>query len=854
VQILRPRGLGIRPFSARRLGATINWGNLRVDAKGLTWCHMPEPATPVEDTIKASKTEQVQGGREPDGYETGMLAANPATAPPRLAPAQLVAMQRLVGNRAVADLIHPGGPLESRVVRSVQPQNVDARARTPDGRSSGPRGHAPGPAYGLVPVQRAAAVSDAIAANTVEAISKLSGGDIANASVDDRLKMVDIVLAGGGGEVLPRLWDSFGAGLQAAATAHSAQWEQSMKQHAGDMRNSREVTTLQAAFKDDITTVAQGYLTDNDGVVKAEMARLGIPEQGEGGGPTTAAQDDAVRKTQADAQKLSEVQQHREELSKTEIAFHRRVVEKGGSELPAGGADNVENKYDPVYFDPDNAFDAASQPTDYIAGLRTWDDTKKQHVALSNVISAYLSTNPALYALVGSDQSGQSAGGVTKVSPEQARKTLGDQLRTVRDNIAKTRPMVPTLALQMTPVQEQMLSNSIGANVHLGRDWSLPFFHVLADDVTAQQQPGPWWQQLGLMSLEMAAYVVAGLATGGVGPLLLAGGQAAISVGKYQALEAASHANVTPDTVLIKDGEVLAAAVEATIAVVMAFLAALGAARAAFASRIASPAFDALAKDLGEDVARQLLLELSPDAANALKDKLGNELLKDLVGANVGGASIEKLAQELTADEIQALLKRVPTGLGTLLERAGSASVLNSLLDKCPDLQQLGRLMDQVDRPETLAKYLERFAPDELEQRISATAAAGVPQGLTAEEFSAMSQQLRAAAGKYGNDIRVHGSRASGAGLGDADLDIAIRVEEERFNQILKDRFKAPNPGSQKESTMQWAIKTGKIQRGELGLSGVGKEVGRDLAIKKIDISVVKIGGATDNGPWIPLK
>jgi hypothetical protein len=806
---------------------------------------MTEMTTAVEKVERPQKSQRPHGQAEIAAGPDASYLLDPAdrpVSPPRCPPEQILALQRLAGNRAVA-----------ATMQKVQ-GNLHQVAAHPAARHLAPSvASLSGQANGTASVQRAGPVDDAIASNAVAAISALSDVDLKQASVDQRVKMIDVVLAGGGGEVLARLWDSFGAGLTDAANNHSSEWHQSFVQFPETMRHSVEVTTLQAAFKDDICGVAQAYLTDNDGVVKQEMQQLGIPEDGDSAQPS-AQQDAALAKTQADAAKLSDAQKNRENLRQTEVAYHRKVVESGGSELPEGGADNVENMYEPVLFDPDNQFDASSQPTDYEPGLKTWEDTNKLWVQLSNVISAYLSTNPALYALVGSDQSGESAGSVATVSPQQARKTIGDQLRTVRANIEKTRPMVPGLALQMTPIQEQMLANSVAANFHLGRDWSQTSLHEIGEDVAAQQQPGPWWQQLGLAALEMAAYVVSGLATGGIGPLLLAGGQAAISIGKYQALEAASHATVTPDTVLVKQGEVDAAAVEAVIATVVFFVSGLAELRMAFAARIASPAFESLARELGEDVARQLVMELAPEAVAALKDKLGAQLLKDLVAGKVGGAAIQKLAEELGPAEIQSLLQRAPTGLGPILEQAGSARLAESLLQKCPDAQQLTRLMNQVDRAETLDKYLGRFTPDELEQRISETLLRDVPQGLTEEEFVAMSGQVRAAASKYSADIRVHGSRAAGAGLGDADLDIAIRVDEARFKQIIKDRFKTPNPGSADERTMTHAIETGKIQRGELGLSGVGKQVGRDLAIKKVDISVVKIGGPTDNGPWIPLR
>lgn len=51
---------------------------------------------------------------------------------------------------------------------------------------------------------------------------------------------------------------------------------------------------------------------------------------------------------------------------------------------------------------------------------------------------------------------------------------------------------------------------------------------------------------------------------------------------------------------------------------------------------------------------------------------------------------------------------------------------------------------------------------------------------------------------------------------------------------------------------MLHAIDTGKIQRGEIGLRATGKEIERLLGID-VDISVVRAGGPTDQGPWISL-
>jgi len=129
----------------------------------------------------------------------------------------------------------------------------------------------------------------------------------------------------------------------------------------------------------------------------------------------------------------------------------------------------------------------------------------------------------------------------------------------------------------------------------------------------------------------------------------------------------------------------------------------------------------------------------------------------------------------------------------------------------------------------------------------------GVPQGLTEEQFGEMSTKVRSGAGEFGDDIRVHGSRAAGTARPDSDIDIAVRVQDDKFNQIVRDKFGTPNPGSAKERTMLHAMETGKIQAGEAGLRPLRQQVAKDLGMD-VDISIIRVDGPFDNGPWIPLK
>ena len=128
-----------------------------------------------------------------------------------------------------------------------------------------------------------------------------------------------------------------------------------------------------------------------------------------------------------------------------------------------------------------------------------------------------------------------------------------------------------------------------------------------------------------------------------------------------------------------------------------------------------------------------------------------------------------------------------------------------------------------------------------------------IPQGLTQEQFEWLSSTVRAGTAHIGSDdIVVQGSRAAFTARADSDIDLAIRVSSERFEELITERFGSPNPSSAKFRTMEHAIATGKIQAGELGLHGFRNTLESQLGIP-VDLSAVRIGGPFDNGEMIPL-
>jgi predicted nucleotidyltransferase len=143
----------------------------------------------------------------------------------------------------------------------------------------------------------------------------------------------------------------------------------------------------------------------------------------------------------------------------------------------------------------------------------------------------------------------------------------------------------------------------------------------------------------------------------------------------------------------------------------------------------------------------------------------------------------------------------------------------------------------------------------------------GPPQGMTEEQFRRVSLRLRerlkeeaGRTGDLGDDIFVHGSRGRGDAGSDADLDIGIRVSAERFDDLLRARLARVKPEGDKWKTLQEAVRQGRLHSGEVGISGIKREIQRlindvmGLGFKEgVQVTVIREAGPFDAGPFIPL-
>ncbi|HTF49074.1 MAG TPA: DUF4781 domain-containing protein [Pseudonocardia sp.] len=129
---------------------------------------------------------------------------------------------------------------------------------------------------------------------------------------------------------------------------------------------------------------------------------------------------------------------------------------------------------------------------------------------------------------------------------------------------------------------------------------------------------------------------------------------------------------------------------------------------------------------------------------------------------------------------------------------------------------------------------------------------AGIPQGVTPEQFQQAGSALRKVVGDISDDVAVHGSRGAGTARPDSDIDIAIRVAPDKFDQVVRGRMGVPNPGSAKEDSLKYALSEGKFTAGRAGYRQVRDQL-QEIFGRKVDLSIVRIGGNFDQGPYIQL-
>ncbi|NEB10591.1 nucleotidyltransferase domain-containing protein [Streptomyces coelicoflavus] len=133
----------------------------------------------------------------------------------------------------------------------------------------------------------------------------------------------------------------------------------------------------------------------------------------------------------------------------------------------------------------------------------------------------------------------------------------------------------------------------------------------------------------------------------------------------------------------------------------------------------------------------------------------------------------------------------------------------------------------------------------------------GVPEGLNLDQLAAMRKSFNKDLG-FPAEVSIQGSRASGNTGGRSDVDIAVRVSPETFDALLSKRWSSVNAGSSQARIRDHAVATGKITAGDVRprLSGIKKNIAKMLGdeVDHVDVSVIRVGGAFDQGPFVRIK
>ncbi|GAA1284820.1 hypothetical protein Psi02_33010 [Planotetraspora silvatica] len=381
------------------------------------------------------------------------------------------------------------------------------------------------------------------------AITSDHGAWLGQASDDERIALLNACTGGSSKQAeqaIDLIWHRT-QNWRALAAANPGVWQRSVKALPSDGSFFRN---LEDAFLEDTEQVARGYLTMNEQYCDSSLTSMAYDRNGKPIiGPPTAEQAKA-RENPVDQQAAKDLVVLQEKLSEA------RKIELGTRPVVTGSAESPSTEWVPVYFNPDAA------PADYSKSPSAppYEELKKAYDFGVEAIGDLLSLHPRLYILVRDkiEDTSKTArvSSDTSAGRQDTLTLIATELAATIASIGTTRPMLgKVVAKELTPIHRQLRQGTATSPARPGRNWSNdPVWKPVADMYAERSGDPPWWVKLGLTALEMGVYVIAGLATGGIGfaaaMAIKGAGEAALAAGKAGILTAASRASVSDDTKL----------------------------------------------------------------------------------------------------------------------------------------------------------------------------------------------------------------------------------------------------------------------------------------------------------------
>jgi hypothetical protein len=538
--------------------------------------------------------------------------------------------------------------------------------RDPDSSSSGGGvGTAPAPpvegssqssAGGVPPPAQDASIADLIAKEDISGIKGIK--DFSPATPDQRVRMIEILLGqawvGPYDEwAIEAIWECWGTdGIAGAYADHQALWDQSVEAGA-ELPGLKVLKPIRAAFEQDVKTLANVYMRQNEAAVLKEAARLNLGNLNDnleiGGAHPTP-----------DRNKVIELQQQAADLQRADDALAGLLdIPVGMTNEPAdsgGGVATAVAKFTPGTPPP------KPPPEGQEANFRRYEEVQEQFRSTTAARSRLVASNPTLYVLGGAGDG--EAGRVAKLTPEQAaarlRDMLGETLQHIQDTPGKL--AADTLDWRdLTPIHKQLWDGLPAAS---GFAWSEKLNKAVAEDVIGSHKAEEFWINLGLGSLAAAAFIFSEIATSGMATFLWASAgttvgavQAGRSWENYDTLAGAAATATSDDKRLVTGEQVGEAKLAAVLDTVFAFIDVFQAAKGVVTAVRATAARKALAG----------LATMTDDAAAAT-------VVQDAV-KSLGAAETIRRAPGKSIDELVVLAGGEKSEAGAALRKASADEI-----------------------------------------------------------------------------------------------------------------------------------------------------------------------------------
>ncbi|MEH1854652.1 MAG: DUF4157 domain-containing protein [Nostoc sp.] len=394
------------------------------------------------------------------------------------------------------------------------------------------------------------------------------------ASIEDRFKLLDILLnhnsfvGPNDANVIEKIWNSFGKNLGEVASKYFEVWKQCNSHTLVNLEALPELVGMKLQFKQAIAARARGYLEDNKKLVKSELVRLGLDNPN---APATAEQSGNIAEIVKVAKLVKDAQEARVKLGWVDVGYrHPTVTIRPSQKVPV--------KFNPfnLNFKPELPPDGTENPP-----MPTWDQTKEVYDKISAIIDGYSEKYPAIFALIRDNKIDEVA-----QANDQAkiRQTIEKPLKDTFDNIVKTEPLLndpgSDFPLELEPIHRQFLEKP-GES-----PWNLPFQKSIAKKAIEEHGNQEFWKTIGVGTMQLALFIVAEFATGGLATFfLIAGaitsaGQATESWQKYDQTQSAANTNLSKETAIISQDQANHALGEAVLTTIFAFLDLYGAGKA----------------------------------------------------------------------------------------------------------------------------------------------------------------------------------------------------------------------------------------------------------------------------------